>query len=505
LRVDRLLPLDLFFPREQKLVLCPKGQIHLFTRASRRSGESSGIFRIQIDYHGDQIGRPELVTPADHDVASYGVAARSTGEIVILWQSLHPEGQGVYWRILDADGVPLSESALLAQDAMEPAVQIGEDDLAHLLWIHEPRLKARELVYATLSDRDQQPSEGVVVATYAGGTGTIFSPPVLGFDATHVYVLWTIEYRSGLEQGSASTFYVSFPKGAPSLQDVRQIRLPDTGLLTYGEHRGDLGYRRLMSLTSTTVESSSKFVAYPEPLSSSASEMPVLLCVMAAFRMDENVQPGMAVFSKGRLIGYQLIGRTRNFSWFPMGGIDANGDLYAVWSDLMGGGNYDVFLATTAPQMKEAINRITQKDAALAVVNLGWSMLSGLSLTPLIIVMLILPLLWIALFYIFGNEDQLMSAKALIALVVAGGLYYLMKLILFSTVIAFPPFVHLVQEPFDSLLMYGLPVLILVLAVAALWVYIKRAEVPRLLFGFFVFSLSDALLTMLVYGPGFFD
>ncbi len=67
-----------------------------------------------------------------------------------------------------------------------------------------------------------------------------------------------------------------------------------------------------------------------------------------------------------------------------------------------------------------------------------------------------------------------------------------------------PPMPAAVPAQLQPIVGIGRPILILALPFVALAIYARRSGYPRLFVGFFVFALSDALFTMLFYGPGFF-
>ena len=453
----------------------------------------------------------------------------SDGDMALVWESLHPNGQGVYQGLLSGAVKPMADLTLIAPNGISPAIAVDGTDTLHLIWVIEPRAKERYVHYAACQDRIHPSRDSVVVAEYSGGTGTIFTSQTIGVDDGHVYAFWSTEFRAGMEQGSGTSQYVAFPKGKPDLITPRQVRLPPTGDLTYSD--ADLWIRQLWSEKKAPFDGSaaatppqadflnysqiyglppggdtysSRYVAYPAPINTDHDELAVMFSVFTEHRMQEDVQPGMAIFIDGVLVGYQLVARTVNYSWHNTALANASGDLYALWSDTSGEGNYDIYLATTEPELRASINRMSIKDFTLGVINVTWGMLSGLTLAPLVIIVMFLPLLWIGMVYIFGSDDSLAETGPRVAFVIATILYYAGKLVLFSTVLAYPPMTAAVPAQLQPIVWIGLPVLILALAFVALAIYARRSGYPRLFVGFFVFALSDALFTMLFYGPGFF-
>ncbi|MBC7242440.1 MAG: hypothetical protein H5T60_08350 [Anaerolineae bacterium] len=249
----------------------------------------------------------------------------------------------------------------------------------------------------------------------------------------------------------------------------------------------------------------SRFVAYPVPLSLPAELQLVFCSVMTEYRLKDELQPGIAILADGELLAYQQVARTGNLSWNPSPARDEAGHLYLAWPDTRGQGRYDVYIATTAPALKEAIRRPNQDDILLGAVAFGWGMLAGLTtFLPFLMVILVFPLAVVVGYHIFGSQEELSAPGPRIVLVVAGLLYYAGKLLIFSALLSFPPFRELLPEGLRWTLDFGLPALILALALLALRQYLRRAQPPRLFAGFLVFVLTDALLTMMLYGPGFY-
>jgi len=322
-----------------------------------------------------------------------------------------------------------------------------------------------------------------------------------------VYIFWTVEYRSDREQRLAGSFYVAFPKGAPRWTQPSAVRLPAVGDLPYVQlpQGGPWGYRQLLMLPAEGAQPSSDFIADPAPLSAQADELPVLFSVMTAHRAQKEIQPGMAVFADGVHRGYQLVARTRDPSWHPSLAHDADGHLYAAWVDARGESEYDVYVATTAPALKAGINRITPQDIGPELLEMGWSALLGLPLASVIIVTVLLPLFWIAILYLFGGDVNLRRSGARWGFLIAVVLYYLGKLFILSTWVAFPPLLRVVPAPYEPVLRYGPPALILLMALGVLSFYVRRSRSPHLFWGFIIFAVSDAVLTLLMYGPAFFE
>ncbi|MGQ9666388.1 MAG: hypothetical protein ACUVWB_03660 [Anaerolineae bacterium] len=521
--VDQLIELGLFFPKNYRLFRGKGDALHVFFLAAESAQGNTRLYHAVLDTTGRLTGRPAPISPPTHQVAHYDLAPDGAGGFLAVWEAGGTPA-GIYLQLLDDSGAPTGDFHLLVADGKEPALAIEPAAGAHLAWITETRPQERLLYYAWLEYPFAGAPQAVELTRLYGGIGAIFTTPRLGFDDGHVYVYWSMEYRAGMEQGSARTSFIAFPKGRPSAQQPRTLFLPDTEVLPYTAlnaqliqwreagkiERAGMPAEEAFPDISTVVPLSSewggsRFVAYPAPLSLPAELQLVFCSVMTEYRLKDELQPGVAILADGEVLGYQQVARTGNLSWNPSPARDGAGHLYLAWPDTRGQGQYDVYIATTAPALQEAIRRPSQEDIWLGALAFGWGMLAGLTtFLPFLLVILVFPLAVVVGYHIFGSREDLTERGPRIVLLVAGLLYYAGKLLIFSALLSFPPFRELLPEGIHWMLDFGLPALILTLALLALRLYIRRAQPPRLFVGFFVFALTDALLTMMLYGPGFY-
>ena len=94
--------------------------------------------------------------------------------------------------------------------------------------------------------------------------------------------------------------------------------------------------------------------------------------------------------------------------------------------------------------------------------------------------------------------------KGSVVLGIAIALYTGTKLVSLPSSLLYVPFLDQVPPLLYSALVSGVPLIILVLALAAIYAYARRAERANLFPAFLVFALTDALLSMAIYAPGIF-
>jgi hypothetical protein len=212
----------------------------------------------------------------------------------------------------------------------------------------------------------------------------------------------------------------------------------------------------------------------------------------------------MAVFTEGEMMGYQLAAKTGSISLRPSLVADPASNLHLAWFDAAGFGRYGVYYASTSPLVKASLDRTSPQDVLLKAADLALGMLSGVALLPFVVLWLFLPLLWLVLFYVFVGEDELELGRVKAALGMAIALYMGVKLLLLPSSLLYAPFLDPVPPQLSSALVSGVPLLILALALAAIYAYTRRAERATLFPAFLIFAVIDTLLSLAIYAPGIF-
>jgi hypothetical protein len=319
--------------------------------------------------------------------------------------------------------------------------------------------------------------------------------PVLGLDMDHVYIFWAIEQRAGLEVGTARSFYVSFPLGSGQARlTPTRINVGNSDFVTMPSVTG--GQRNEVAAM-FNVHVSSGFKASLEQ-----STMVEMGPVSIGFRPE--MQLAQAVFAEGGMTGYQLAVKTDSASLRPNLLADSASNLHLTWLDTAGFGRYDVYYASTSPQAKAWLDKTRPEDVLLEAAELALGMLSGVALLPFIVLWTFLPLLSLVLFYVFTGEEELGLRRVKVALGVAIALYTGTKLVSLPISLLHVPFLDQVSPQFSSALVSGMPLLILALALAAIYAYKRRAERATLFPAFLIFAVTDALFSTVIYAPSIF-
>ena len=83
-------------------------------------------------------------------------------------------------------------------------------------------------------------------------------------------------------------------------------------------------------------------------------------------------------------------------------------------------------------------------------------------------------------------------------------LYVAVKILLLPGLFVGTPFLHQVSPGWEIILGIAVPALILCIALGAVYVYARKAERATIFVAYLVFALTDVVLTLALYSPGFF-
>lgn len=501
--VSRTLELKTFFPTFPQLVTTDR--IHGFVNTRLESGERDGVYHLQLNREGELLAPAKRLSDSQQASDYFSVASSPDQSIHVLWDVVEGSAEGVYHLRLSASGEPEGFPQLIGPRGIQPTGQVDRAGTLHAAWFEQVTPERFNLQYATLDEGARTFSAPVTVASARIPVSDVASPPTLGLDDTNVYVLWSQEHRTGLQQGVSELQLVTFPLGEPSPRDPR---------LVYVSLDSDPVYaiqEEFPPLTSIALPSDqvawTDFLEGPSVVQGEqTTNLKVLADMKMSFRFDDRPQVVLLVFQDGKLAGYQLPVRTRQYSQRPRGAADGDGELHMGWIDLENPGDYSIYYASTAPAIKETLNEIPPNDRLMNAIDLVWGMASGFTFVPLVGVVAIPVLLILGVFYLTGNDDSLRTSwAAQLTLAVNIVVYLGAKMLILAGLITRPPLLALVPAAVQPYWWMLVMLLVAAMAGLALWLYIRRSERPYLFRGMMTFLLVDALLTLLVYGPSFYS
>lgn len=109
-------------------------------------------------------------------------------------------------------------------------------------------------------------------------------------------------------------------------------------------------------------------------------------------RPQEQGQVSTVFFGDGAPAAYQQISFTSASSDFPAILSDQAGYLYITWLESGAESGYMVYFASTAPDIRQALNRLTADDIGRLLAETVFGLLGGVVLVPLALIWVIAPM-----------------------------------------------------------------------------------------------------------------
>ncbi|MEA3336562.1 MAG: hypothetical protein U9R25_11670 [Chloroflexota bacterium] len=497
-----VVPISTLFPRRLQIVA--GDVLHSFAVTRLQSGDSDGVYYFQLGRDGQIVEGPQRLTMPEQKSAVLSVSKAPDNTMHLVWDVVEGPGKGVYYQRLLPDGSFDGFPQLIGPDGEQPTGAVDEKGVFHAAWITGVTPTTYDLLYASVAPGARTSSEPVRVGDLRIAISDVTFPPTMAVDPSHVYILWSQEHRSGLEQGTAETFYVAFPRGEPGLRVPEPLLVSSEAAPAYRETTEfppltEMAYPGESTLGTTFLEN-------PSAVASPGAEFAMVVAdMMFDFRFDPRPQTVLLIFQDGQFVAYQQPARTRHYSQQMQGFMSDDGEYHLAWVDLENLGQYSVYYASTREEARELLALRTSNDTALDAMDAMWGMASGISLLPLIAIILLPLIIVCGVFYFTGNDDSIKTSwAAKLTLAISIVLYLGTKIFILAAVVTRPPFYQSVPESLQGI--WWLLMFLLVAAVAGLatWIYIRRSSRPYLLRAVFTFALTDSLLTLLLYGPSFF-
>jgi hypothetical protein len=182
--------------------------------------------------------------------------------------------------------------------------------------------------------------------------------------------------------------------------------------------------------------------------------------------------------------------------------MDPGGDLHLAWIDTAGFERYHVVYASTSPQARETLNRVTAYEVIDRILGTVMSAFSAIFFVPMILGWMLFPVLWLVVFTWTSHESEVASRRGWLGLGVAMFLHLLAKLFLFPSLLSRFAFASLLQpSPALGFLLgrWLVPLLLAILSAGVVWIYVRRARNRSILVAYLIYAAVDSLLTLILY------
>ncbi len=490
-------PLDLSTssPQWPRLLSDAEGGLHLFWIAGEKE---RGLYYVGLDPAGEVVGEPLLLSPPGVEVAYVDLTLGPEGEIEVFWSPAAHASPGIYHLTINPQGEVTRGNSLLLPEGIAPSLQVDQRGMVHLSWLQVSAYNARQVYYAPYDPKRAilKPPTQVAEVVFMGGQAV--EGPALGLDTKNVYIFWSVETRGRASTGE--TYYATFPVEEPSQCVVHRLRVPRLDRPRYAPYEGQYDYRVLASWEGiSTLAAPSDFVTGAGVVSGQREELPVAFSMSVVGRFGEQLQIVIVVFSGGDFRGYQLITATKQASLTSSLVADPHLDLHLVWLDTAGFEEYTILYASTSPEVKEVLNRVTLADLVDKAGSVAMALLLVVGFTPLMVAWLFLPLLWLVVFYFLSGEGELSTFGSWLAWGMAILIQILAMVLISPGGRILPSLVSSLPQAASFFTGWPFTLVLALLALAVAIFYLRRTGSRSLFGAFFVFAFTIGFLRLFFF------
>ena len=467
--------------------------------------DSGQVIMQQVSSDGEFLKGPIPVAQT-REVAYFDLAQNGVEDLV-LWFSGSSDDPGLF--ALDLLQ-PEAEAVLIDPSGIQPDVAVDEYGVTHAVWMTAaPLVQDAQIRYQSFPPGYLQLADHPIVIETEFSTTDEIEPASIAIDRYFGYIFWTTIIHTGLRAGAIDSFYLSFSLIDPTQQHFGKLLYPMSFELDLERMDPGSGVTAGERLSWSESNPGSDQVRELVPAASQKTETGVVFRARVPTRSGQSqTQIGALFFSDGLEESYQLLTFTNTASTHPNVLVDDAGYLFASWLELTDVRQYSVYLATTAPSFRSNFDQLTYGDYRRMAGDTLFGMISGVILIPIAFLWMVVPLASLGITSILRrHESSLFRPGHLISLGIAVGIYWFLKLSIFSNLRTSIPlilWIPVIPVSWYPWLRYGVPVLGTGVAmVVALW-SMRRTERTSPVIAFLIYGLVDGLFTVALYGGSLF-
>lgn len=476
-----------------RLLLNRDGGITLFWAARPDGADGWQVWGTTLDARGEPTRTSQALTPAEMNVRGYAVAQESEDLQYLIWEDTRT---AALYGLPLAAGQPTGPPVELAAGE-GPALTVDEAGTLHLVW-----RRGGALYYTRYRPGTLSVTSGMQVAELDIAFGDTLDGPVMSISDGRAYVLWSIFSQSGLEAGTGRTEYIVFPVATPQQVEPQRVRIMPPEEQPYESYAGAFPLTQLVPPPPSPTMNTD-YVGDPAVTSGPGAGAAAVVSANQAWRQQTVVQLALVLFGEGQLHGYQMAAKTQNVSQGATVATDATGNLYLAWGE--GAGGLNAYFATTAPEMKDVINRLDPADVANLVLTSAMESVVGLLFMPLAVIWMLPGGLLTALWRMRNQQEDAASVPSRIIFAIGIVLYQGLKILFMPAILSYVPFSAWLDIPtaWQEPLTLIAPLAVFLFALLVGEIVRRRREETSTPIYFFIVAGIDGALTLIVYGVNF--
>lgn len=470
--------------------------------------DSNELKVIQFDKNGVLLSDIKVLSTedrVDHMEVVYWIGSYE------IWYSGSQESPGIYALSGELDHL---KKSIVDPEGIRINLFLDDQDLLHASWAKYP-IAYGDIEFYYLKPLSSRESELDPVLVYTTGVSPSLrvDGPVIAVDEEVVYIFWSEAIVSGLDAGFRTTYFRYFPIGRPdTIRPPMAIHIPIIANLPASEFDyGDFQTGERIFVSSAIPSTSS--IENIEILEASFSETAIVFRSRSEFKWrDYRNQANIAYISDGLVTSYQPLNYTSAESYYPSVVHDQDMNLYVTWLE-KGESTYRAYLTTTDPVKKTNIDIVTIDDYLYLGAEGLFGLLAGIVLSPFAAAAWGgIGLIGFVFNIVFSRFNKPISRTIgeILSMAAGVGVFWFMKLATLPGLktwdyVPFSAWIPRIPETLWDPLIYGVPVLIALIAFAVAYfnTYGKKNGSPinfHLLYCAVDSLLSCAIYGILIYG-----
>lgn len=456
---------------------------------------------------------PPTVLSGDAEVDDFTTAVSPQNELTIWFSGARRTP--ILYALPTGD--PTGKPVLIDPSGIRPSIQYDADGVLHATWAHYPSgFGSSSYYYAAFDDPNAATHESKRTRIFERNfnISDILDGPKIAIDDELAYLFWTVSVRTGPSAGAVNTELMTFPLGQPDLRsDIGRLFAPVASDLEY-EYTPDGGLLAGARVSETAVSSQRQthIVQNLNQLSGQHDEVAIIFETRTQYQYRQfQDQAAIRFFTDDSPNGYQLLSFTSKPSQHPTLAADADQYLYMTWLQKEEESGFDVYMASSAPDIQENLLEMTTGDIGRLFREVAFGLLSGVVLTPIVgLVLMIFPLF--ALFITSPIRKEERGIWTVIGIVISIGLalvaYWIGKYTVLPGMretVPFAAWIPAIPAWLNSVLLWGTPILIGLFGLLTAWNFTFRRQNLSVMNFMLIYMVADSTLTLAVYGFLFYN
>ncbi len=449
-------------------------------------------------------------------VEAYDTTLDAQGEVWV-WYSASRQEPGLYALLLTD---PKAETIMLDAAGINPILLNDNAGMLHAVWTaYNPQDNAPLIYHAAYAPQENHPqantliNRAILITKIELGQQHDLENIFIGTDDQKLYLVWNEKIKTGRRAGQQEVKYISFPLNEPAaVSEAASIYIPFTRHLVYDtfpEYDLEAGPRASLP------GSGYKLAPWGITVNSKAApELALAISANIQHLQGNDATQIVTIFGQnGILTGYQLLSFNPSASFTPALISDQTQHLYLNWLERKGRTGYNVYFASTSPDIQEVLSSLSLDDLARLTTETLFGMLQGIVYAPfLALLWLILPLTILGLtWFMRRNQESLTNQAARVSIIVALIAYWASKLFTFAATaysflyVPFSAWIPNIPTWLSPILQLSIPLLIIFIGLRLSWHYTLRTDINSVVIFIIIYAGIDSLLTMAIYGGLLFD